>query len=32
MIQYVFFTNPVLKVGEIMYGRREVYGIQTMLL
>lgn len=25
MMQYVFFTNPVLKVGEILYGRREVY-------
>lgn len=32
MIQYVFITNPVLKVGEIMYGRREVYTNNAVIM
>lgn len=32
MIQYVIFTNAVLKVGEIMYGRREVYTNNAVIM
>lgn len=32
MIQYVFFTNPVLKVGDIMYGRREEYTNNAVIM